>query len=306
MNLGEIVTWDLPAMEVPFSTVRRALDSAALPPDTAGEMRIRTAFRRALAEYRKDNSIDAVKTADNDHVTFQLTRRSQADDRVTFDYNAQVTASLVSGDITCGNSQIEDRAREMFAHCLEHRTTSDITRMVQTLFQKNADLFPLNRKGVAYFVPEVYRGFTGRVEAFLTAMGGTLGRFPVPAAQEAKPATADSPAQPASAGGERSVKDAVEEGLRGMKAELDATIAEWDESTRKGTMDGAVEKWQQIKYKVEAYSAYLQDRKDVLLTALQETRDALAAKVADLQEKKQAAQEEEEAKAQPLFTTAAA
>jgi len=120
---------------------------------------------------------------------------------------------------------------------------------------------------VAYFVPEKYRSFSAQMEDFLSALGGSLLRFPVPKGTES---------------GNRSVRESVESGLRALSDELQAAVDSWSESTRTGTMDHAIERWQIIKHKAEAYSEYLGDRQASLLAKLAEQRRRLAQKIDEI------------------------
>lgn len=273
--LGEIVTWDLRALEVPYITVRAALVAAGLPTDSAQDLRIITAFRRALKDFKEGRTIDKVDTGEKGApvVHFQFTQKALNDSGIlAFDFEAMVHLNLTTGEIICADDQIERHAREQFDHAIDHRTTSDVTRMVQTLFAAHADLYPINpRKGVAYFVPEAHREFSARVEAFLVALGGSLLRFPVPKGTPE---------------GNRSVKASVEAGLTALAEELDKAVEDWTERTHSGTFDKAVEKWTAIKHKAECYSEYLGDRQAELLARLDETKRRLAAKVMEIEEAK--------------------
>jgi len=276
--LGEIVTWDMASAEVELSAVTKALNDAGLPIDSASELRPQTAFGRAVKELREGRAIDRVKTdAKTGVIRFQFTRKSldAAGLQIDFAFEATCTLDTDTGAITCTDSPaIEAHARAMFAHALSHRNTSDVTRLVQNLFAKHADLYPINpRKGVAYFVPHAHRGFSAQVEDFLAALGGSLLRFPVPRGTPE---------------GNRAVKASVEDGLKALSAELERAVDDWDETTRGGTFDRAVEQWQKIKHKAEAYSEYLGDRQAALLATLDDQKRRLSAKVAELTAAKEA------------------
>jgi hypothetical protein len=268
--LGEIVTWDLRTMEVPHSQVREALTSAGLDSALAGDLRAQTAFRRACKEFKEGRTIDRL---DYDKasgvVRFQFTKKHLEESLLEFDFECIVVLNTASGEITCEeNAQIAEHAKQLFDHAVAHRTTSDVTRLVQHLFETHADLYPINpRKGVAYFVPERFRAFSGMVERFLSAMGGDLLRFPVPKG---------------TAEGNRSVREAVEAGLLALTAELDAAVTGWDAKTRSDSVTHAAEKWQVLRHKAEAYSEYLGDRQAKLLAKLDASKEALAAKVLEM------------------------
>lgn len=240
--LGQIVTWDTKGSDIPVAKIRSALIAADLP-DVAGDLNNRSAFSRATKHLKENRSIDKVKDAKDGKVIFQLTRKVVDNDRVDFNYETQVTLDTTSGDIICDDSFIESEARKLFAHAMEVRTASDITRMVQSLFKNNADLFPINpSKGVAYFVPNIHAEFTDKVAKFLAEVGGCVWQFPVPKGTPE---------------GNRSVKEAVANGLRAILDELNECVDSWDETTRTSTMTRGIKKWQGVLYKAECYAEYL-------------------------------------------------
>ena len=60
-----------------------------------------------------------------------------------------------SGQVTCGLPGLAALAQAELDRCLEARTGADVTRVVQKLFERRADLFPIREQGGAYFgVPD--------------------------------------------------------------------------------------------------------------------------------------------------------
>lgn len=270
--LGEIVTWDLRSMEIPLATIQTALRDAGLPEDSIGDLRTETAFSRAIKDLREGRAIDKIKTdKDSRTVQFQFTRKHLDESRVEIDFQteAQCYLNLDSGDIICHDSpSIEAHARTMFAHAVAHRTTSDVTRLIKRLFETHADLFSINpAKGVAYFVPECHRSFSAQMEDFLSALGGSLLRFPVPSGTDA---------------GNRSVKESVDAGLLAMAEELRVARAEWSESTRHATMEHQLQRLQVVQHKAESYAALLGDRQAQTLALLAEHKRELIAKINEI------------------------
>lgn len=171
--LGEVVAWDmnpknLPGGLVTYHDMQQALRDAGLDPDAAKEMKPRAAFSRACKDLKKDRSIDKLKQAKgSSSCSFQFTKKLVEDAKINFDYECQVHLDTDSGAITCPEQPaLEAEATALFAHARQMRNAQDVTRLVQKLFTDNASLFPLvPNKGVAYFVPEVHREFTAKVEA---------------------------------------------------------------------------------------------------------------------------------------------
>lgn len=267
--LGEVVSWDMHGTPITHGDIRQALQDAGLDPDEAQELTNQQAFGRACKDLKKDRAIDKLDIGGG-VAKFQLTRKKKNDDTGTidFDYEAIVVLDCKTGDVSCPESSvIEQQARGLLAFAMQARSAQDVTRLVQRLFAKNADLFQLNSKGCAYFTPIQHRDFTERVEQFLTKLGGTLQRFPVPCGTPQ---------------GNASVKEAVQAGLSTLLAELNETVSTWDETTRKSTMEKAAEKYQVIEYKISAYADYLESEQDKLKAKLAEAKKELAKKVLEL------------------------
>lgn len=268
--LGHIVTWSMPGVEIPYERVVSALDAAGLPTTEAAELRAATAFTRAIKELREGRVIRKIPTDLENTCYFQFTREHIDKSGLEIDYSKEALCRLdtSTGEIACPDSPaIEEHAQRMFAHAMGHRSTTDITRLVQKMFASHADLFSINpQKGVAYFVPAKFASFAEQVEEFFSACGGQFHRFPVPTG---------------TAEGNRSVKSAVEEGLKSLSDELEDCVNSWNDKTRESTMTKAIERWKVLKHKAEAYGEYLGDRQANLLSLLDEQKRRLAAKIAD-------------------------
>ena len=140
------------------------------------------------------------------------------------------------------NRELEQKAREMLEKVAGVRSGSDLSRLVQKLFESRADLFSINpRKGVAYFVPVAHREFADQVQQFFRECGGTLERFPVPDDGE----------------GNSSVATAIDYGLAEMGKELEDSIREWDDTTRESTKKKAEKRIEELRFKHQCYAEYL-------------------------------------------------
>jgi len=266
--LGEIVTWDTGEGEIDIAVIRQALELAGLP-CVAKDLNSRSAFTRATKHLKENRSIDKVKQGKDGTITFQLTKKQIAGETMDFQYECRVILDTKTGDIQSESLEVETEARKLYAHAMQVRTASDITRMVQTMFKNNADLFPINpRRGIAYFTPQAHAGFTAKVQMFIEAMGGSLWRFPVPKG------TSD---------GNKSVKEAVASGLRAILDELNECVDGWDDTTRTTTMTRGIKKWQEIKHKAECYAEYLSSEQAELLKQIDAAKAKLVEKVHTVQ-----------------------
>ena len=156
-----------------------------------------------------------------------------------FGLSASQTALLLAlpGLATLAQAQLDQ--------AMENRSGGDITRVIQKLFDRQADLFPIRDQGGVYFVPIAHTAFVDRVQNFVGRVAGKLARFPVPAG---------------TVQGDRSVRDAVAEGLSAAIEEHRAAIAEFDDDTRKATFRRSAERIRMTRFKLEAYADLLAER----------------------------------------------
>lgn len=283
--LGEVISWDIQSTEVGFSAVQTALLSSGLEVDEAREIGPKAGFSRACKYLKEKRAID--KLANHGGIiTFQFTRKENDSGRIDYDYECLITLDTDTGDVGCPeNPVLAAQAKELLDHAMQTRTSQDITRIIQRMFAKHADLYAINKKGCAYFVPEQHRGFTEKVDAFLHAMGGALARFPVPKGTPQ---------------GNASVKEAVQSGLQSLLGELSAAVEGWDETTRKSTMDKAMERWQAIRHKVECYEEYLGAEQERLKEELSRAKEELARRITELKPDESEAESDSGAESEQL------
>ena len=243
--LGEIVTWSITGREVRVSDVHHSLEYADLPTKEMPDLAIDKAFGRAIRKLEGDRLIRLIKRPDGRHIIFQLTQIVEGESHVEFVFEALVYLNLETGKVECVDKAIKSKAVELLSEAEEVRTSPDISRCVQRLFSKHADLFPINpKKGVAYFVPAEHLEFVAKCEKFLNRLGGTFYRFPIPVGDRV---------------GRMSVKDSVEAGMKSMLDTLEQAVDSWDDTTRGSTKDRAWEKIETLMLKQEAYADYLGD-----------------------------------------------
>jgi len=172
-----------------------------------------------------------------------------------------------SGSITSENLELEQLAKEEFGRCMEARTATDVTRLVQRLFERHADLFSIRDQGGVYFVPEVHHDFIAKVERFVRNIGGSLQRFPIPAG---------------SPQGDRAVQEAVAHGLQAIIDEHLQAVQKFGEDTRPDTLRRAEEKIRTTKMKIEGYGFYLNKKLEDLEASLQQASELLRSRMSFL------------------------
>jgi hypothetical protein len=114
-------------------------------------------------------------------------------------------------------------------------------------------------------VPARHAAFTDRIQELLNRVGGRLLRFPVPAG---------------TAEGDRSVTQAVADGLAAVVAEHRAAVAQFGTDTRSDTLERAAEKIRTTRFKLASYAEYLAGEKDRLDRAVAEAERELREAVA--------------------------
>lgn len=264
--LGEVLAWACPGLSVAHAALVAALTDAGLEAGVARELAPRHAFSRACKKLSEQRIIRPV-SEDANTVKFQFTQESREGDRFEYTLETMLTLNKQTGAVTCELPGLATAAQEELDRCIAVRTGSDVTRIVQRLFERQADLFSIRPAGGTYFVPQKHAAFVDRIQDFLNRVGGRLLRFPVPAGTEE---------------GDRSVTHAVAEGLAAVIEEHRAAVAQFGTDTRNDTLERAAEKIRTTRFKVQAYAEYLAGEKDALDRALERASDELRAKVTKL------------------------
>lgn len=266
--LGEVIAWACPGVSVTHSDLVRAIEAADLDPGVARELAPRHAFARACRRLSDQRIIRPV-AEDATTVKFQFTQETREDDRYEYTLETTLTLDKRTGGLSCELPGLATLAQEELDRCIAVRTGSDLTRVVQKLFERQADLFGIRPGGGCYFVPQQHAGFTDKIQVLLDRVGGRLLRFPVPAG---------------TAEGDRSVTQAVADGLAAVVAEHRAAVAQFGADTRADTLHRAAEKIRTTKFKLQTYAEYLVGEKERLDRAVAEAEGELRAKVAEIAE----------------------
>ncbi len=261
--LGEVIAWACPGVSVTHPALVGALEAAGLDPGVARELAPRHAFSRACKRLSDQRIIRPV-SEDTATVKFQFTQESREGDHYEYRLETTLTLDKQTGAVTCELPGLATVAQEELDRCIAARTGSDITKVVQKLFERQADLFPIRPQGGTYFVPQRHAGFIDRIQGLLDRVGGRLLRFPVPAGTEE---------------GDRSVTQAVADGLAAVVAEHRAAVAQFGTDTRDDTLRRAADKIRATKFKLAAYSEYLSGERERLERAVAEAEAELREKV---------------------------
>lgn len=277
--VGEVIAWTPGAGTRTHHAVVAAMTRAGLDAKAARDILPRNAFNRACSLLEKNRVIDAVPEQNiGDIFAYQFsTKRAvasstdfQLSKEWVYDTEAIVHVDKDTGKVWCKDDNLREKVQTLVDEAVVNRTASDITRIVQKLFDTHADLFPIREQGGAYFVPFEHLAFVSQVESFLAALGGRVSRFPV--------------AEPNSSN--KSVAEAVSEGLASIIQDHEAAVAEFGFSTHDATLKAAADKIRDTRVKIEAYASYLSDKKGVLLASIDEAKAKLLQKIKDITENK--------------------
>lgn len=261
--LGEVIAWACPGLSVPHAALVAALEAADLDPAVARELAPRHAFARAC-RVLSDRRIIRPVAEDATSIKFQFTSESREGDRFEYTLETMLTLDKQTGAVTCPLPGLATVAQEELDRCVAVRNGSDVTRIVQKLFERQADLFAVRPGGGCYFVAQRHAAFTDKIQDFLNRVGGRLLRFPVPAGTTE---------------GDRSVTQAVADGLAAVVAEHRHAVAQFGEDTRSDTLERAAERIRCTKFKMMAYAEYLTGEKERLDRALVNAEQELREKV---------------------------
>jgi hypothetical protein len=257
--LGEVISWTCPAVAVCHADLIAALRDAGLDETAARQLLPRHAFTRACKKLARDRIIRQV-AEDQRTLAFQFTQESKAGGRFEYTLETMLALEKDTGRVSCALAGLATLAQELLDAAIDSRTGSDVTRLIQRLFERKADLFPVRERGGVYFVPREHAGFVERVECFLGGVGGRLARFPVPAGTPA---------------GDRSVKEAVAAGIAALIEEHRAAVERFGADTRADTLGRAAERIRVTRHKLAAYAAYLAGERDRLERDLADAARAL-------------------------------
>jgi hypothetical protein len=264
--LGEVIAWACPGLSVPHTELVQALTDAGLDPGVARALAPRHAFARACRRLSEQRIIRPV-SEDTTTIQFQFTQESRSGDKFEYTLETMLTLDKQTGSVSCALPGLATLAQEELDRCIAVRTGGDVTRVVQKLFEQKADLFSIRPQGGCYFVAACHAGFTDQIQEFLNRVGGRLLRFPVPAGTPE---------------GDRSVTQAVADGLAAVVAEHRSAVAQFGRETRADTLDRAAEKIRVTKFKLTAYAEYLSGERERLDRAVAEAERELREKVAQI------------------------
>jgi len=268
LGLGCVVTWNAKSDSVhTFESVTAALAAAGLDKDVCRELLPRHAWARAAKKMEDGRLIDKVNETDT-VLVFQFTKQyiDSAAESVDFKKETLVRLDKGTGQVRCDNEAIREIAQAEVDRATVERTTNDITKIVQTLFDANAMMFPIRDQGGAYFVPLEHVEFVRKIKTFLGQLGGSVRQYNVDASQESRESTAQ----------------AVAEKFEGLIKEHKAAVDAFTLNTRADTIEACAQRIRDTRVELEAYGHYLASKSKGLFSQVAASEKELAKKIAGL------------------------
>lgn len=273
--VGELVTWD--SAPTTRDRLLAALKAAGLPEEAAQGVTAQSAFARAARAVEESKEVELVKDH-GDELVYQVTAKVKVpgtdgeDEEIDYRRETFVRLHKATGRVTSKRKAVAEWFQGRLDAALEARTASDVTQTVQRLFHTaDVDLLPWRKAGGAYLVFADHLPFVDQVDLFLTRVGGTLNRLPVPKG---------------SPKAEKAVGNVVKEAVAELLAEHRLAIDGLDVNSRRTSVEAAAARIKETRVKVEAYRHYLAEKAAEMEGGLDELQKHLQAKVAELAEEK--------------------
>jgi len=264
--LGEVVSWNCSKACVSHKDLVKLLENLELPTCLMPDLPVQSAFRRACKSLGQKRLVKVLEE-NAETISFQFTLEKRDAEFFIYQTEAKLTVAKDTGRVTCGIEELKEAVQRELDLELSRRKGADIGRILVRLIDQNGGLFPIRPQGGCYFVAQRHQDFVNKLESLVLRLGCTILRFPVPSGTRE---------------GDRSVKDAIANGLSNLVNEYRLMIDAFGDDTREGTFEKAASQLQQARFKVETYASYLAGEQARLESLLDEASAKLKEKVASL------------------------
>jgi len=264
--LGEIVSWNCSKVSISQTALEEALKSVGLRPHVPPELPFQTAFTRACKNLGQRHLIRKLEE-DSEFLYFQFTREARMGEYFTYETEGKLTLSKESGKVACTAAELGQAVQVELDKELPLRKGADVSKLVLRLLEREAGLFPVRPQGGCYLVMKEHSSFLDSLESFTERVGGQLLRFPVPSGTKA---------------GDQSVKQTIACGLSALINEYSHSIDNFGSDTKPSTLEKAADHIRVARFKVESYSAYLEEERSKLDDLLAAASERLKEKVNQL------------------------
>lgn len=198
LSLGKIATWESPSSEVSLSTLRAAVIRQGFDASLVSDMAPRSAFLRACKDMLSDKKNRIIRKVEesSSEIKFQFTEEHKSHGELDYDKEATVSVEKATGKLSGDDPAIVSKAQALLDEHIQKRSTADVTRLVQRIFDKSkGDLVPLRKQGGTYFVPDTNADLLNKVDAILKEIGGELNTYEVGSDNRTKQSVANDMSQ---------------------------------------------------------------------------------------------------------------
>lgn len=264
--LGEIVSWNCSGVSLTRAELVEALEAARLDPGVVAEMPLHSAFNRACKNLGQRRVIRKL-AEDPEVLSYQFTSEARESDLFSYHTEAVLNIDKSSYVVSCDVKEIEVAVQKELIAELGIRRAGDLSKIILKLLEQKSALFPIRPSGGVYLVMSEHSDFLDALEVFTEKAGGRLLRFPFPSGSRS---------------GDQSVKLTIASGLSALINEYSNSIDNFGSDTRGATLEKAADHIRQARFKVEAYSSYLEDERSKLDDLLVAASERLKEKVNQL------------------------
>ena len=264
--LGEIVSWNCSKVSISQTALEDALKSADLTTHVTPELPFQTAFTRACKNLGQKHLIRKLEE-DSEFLCFQFTREARAGEYFTYETEGKLTLSKETGKVACTVPELGQAVQLELDRELPLRRGADVSKLLLKLLEHEAGLFPVRPQGGCYLVLKEHSAFLDSLESFTGRVGGCLLRYPIPSGTRS---------------GDQSVKLTIASGLSALINEYSNSIDNFGSDTKPSTLEKAADHIRVARFKVESYSAYLEDERSKLDDLLAAASERLKEKVNQL------------------------
>ena len=263
--LGEIVSWNCSKVSISQTALEDALKSADLTTHVTPELPFQTAFNRACKNLGQKHLIRKLEE-DSEFLYFQFTREAREGEYFTYSTEGKLTLSKESGKVACTVPELGQAVQVELDKELPLRKGADVSKLLLKLLEHEAGLFPVRPQGGCYLVMKEHSSFLDSLESFTGSVGGCLLRYPIPSGTRS---------------GDQSVKLTIASALSALINEYSNSIDNFGSDTKPSTLEKAADHIRVARFKVESYSAYLEDERskldDLLVAASERLKEKVSA-----------------------------
>ena len=226
-TLGSLVWWHVRNAKITKDELANLLVGAGINPKYSKDHNYRSAFIRALRDMEEKRIIRLVEESPA-HLMYQFTTEARTEasanltdittPRLQYDPETVVTvdkeAYKASQNIETalhGREDIVKRLLGLFQQEKSNYQSADVTRMIQRIFEDEADLVRMRENGGIYFVPVAYSEIITKVASVVSQIGNSSLEFlPLPDVAACRAALKNA------------VKDEIDAALTKLSEEIDS------------------------------------------------------------------------------------